>query len=70
MCFLTQINAFTSSLVQRKIQSMCCLNNNCADYIEFKTEQIKNTEHRKTIDGFFKWIGKKMQNYQNPCWTK
>ena len=64
MCFLTQVNAFTSSLVQRKTQSTYYLNNNCTDHIEFKTE------HRKTIDGFFKWIGKKMQIYQNPCWTK
>ena len=54
MCFLTQVNAFTSSLVQRKTQSTYYLNNNCTDHIEFKTEQTKNTEHRKTIDGFFK----------------
>ena len=54
MFFLTHINAFKSSLVRGKIQSMCYLHNICIDHIEFKTEQIKNTEPRKTMNGFFK----------------
>ena len=59
MFFLTHINAFKSSLVRGKIQSMCFLHNNCIDHIEFKTEQTKDTEPRKTMNEFFKWIGKK-----------
>ena len=48
MFFLTQINAFTSVLVRGQIQSMCYLNNNWTDHIEFKTEQTKtqNTERQ------------------------
>ena len=54
MFFLIHINAFKSSLVREKIQSMCYLHNICIDHIEFKTEQIKNTEPRKTMNEFFK----------------
>ena len=52
MFFLTQINAFTSVLVRGKIQSMCYLNNNCTDHIEFKTEQTKTQNTERQLMGF------------------
>ena len=52
MFFLTQINAFTSVLVRGKIQSMCYLNNNCTDHIEFETEQTKTQNTERQLMGF------------------